>query len=332
MKDLISQETTERVKRDNCFDFLRYFFAFSLILVHFCTLTNQEQFWFVTGQMRVKAFFTITGFLVVYSFLRRNSLKVYCWKRVYRIVPAYVVTILLCFFIGFFFSTASIKEYFLSQQSLKYLAANLSFMNFIEPSLPGLFTNNCYGSFVNGSLWSMKYEVLFYIAVPFMIFLMRKVRKIYVLAVVFIILTIYNQYHDNSMCTIIYFFSGTAILLYFDWFCKHVKWIFPCCILHFCLTLFYDYAFLYYIEPLVFSAIIVAVAYYCKPLNFLQRYDNISYGLYLYHFPVIQVLVQYKLHQYNIYLTFILSLLITATLAVISWYMIEKPMLRRKII
>jgi hypothetical protein len=48
MKDLISQETTERVKRDNCFDFLRYFFAFSLILVHFCTLTNQEQFWFVS--------------------------------------------------------------------------------------------------------------------------------------------------------------------------------------------------------------------------------------------------------------------------------------------
>ena len=60
MKDLISQETTERVKRDNCFDFLRYFFAFSLILVHFCTLTNQEQFWFITGQMRVKAFFTIS--------------------------------------------------------------------------------------------------------------------------------------------------------------------------------------------------------------------------------------------------------------------------------
>ena len=51
MKDLISQETTERVKRDNCFDFLRYFFAFSLILVHFCTLTNQEQFWFITGQI-----------------------------------------------------------------------------------------------------------------------------------------------------------------------------------------------------------------------------------------------------------------------------------------
>ena len=131
------------------------------------------------------------------------------------------------------------------------------------------------------------------------------------------------------MCTIIYFFSGTAILLYFDWFCKHVKWIFPCCILHFCLTLFYDYAFLYYIEPLVFSAIIVAVAYYCKPLNFLQRYDNISYGLYLYHFPVIQVLIHYNIADYSLTLCFIITLIITSILATISWLYIEKPLMNK---
>ena len=94
---------------------------------------------------------------------------------------------------------------------------------------------------------------------------------------------------------------------------------------------FFDYSFLYYIEPLIFSAIIVGIAYYCKPLNFLQRYDNISYGLYLYHFPVIHVLVQYKLHQHNIYITFIFALIITILLAIISWYIVEKPMLQRKV-
>jgi peptidoglycan/LPS O-acetylase OafA/YrhL len=131
--------------------------------------------------------------------------------------------------------------------------------------------------------------------------------------------------------TFIYFFSGTAILLYFDWFCQHIKWIFPFCIVYMIIIFFFDYSFLYYIEPLIFSAIIVGIAYYCKPLNFLQRYDNISYGLYLYHFPVIQVLVQYKLHQHNIYITFIFALIITILLAIISWYIIEKPMLQRKV-
>lgn len=331
MGDLISNKTIERVKRDNCFDFLRYLFAFSLILVHFCTLTDTEQFWFISGQMRVKAFFTITGFLVVYSFLRRKSLKVYCWKRIVRIMPAYITTILLCYLAGYFFSTASATDYYFSSQSLKYLVANLSFMNFIEPCLPGLFTDNIYGPFVNGSLWSMKLEVIFYILVPLIVFQMQKVNKTIVLVIVYILLTIYNQFFDNSVNTFIYFFSGTAILLYFDWFCQHIKWIFPFCIVYMIIIFFFDYSFLYYIEPLIFSAIIVGIAYYCKPLNFLQRYDNISYGLYLYHFPVIQVLVQYKLHQHNIYITFIFALIITILLAIISWYIIEKPMLQRKV-
>ena len=143
--------------------------------------------------------------------------------------------------------------------------------------------------------------------------------------------SLYHSINTSSPTTIIYFFSGTTILLYFDWFCKHIKWIFPFCLVYMIITFFLDYSFLYYIEPLIFSAIIVAIAYFCKPLNFLQKYDNISYGLYLYHFPVIQVLVQYKLHQYNIYLTFMVTLLITVLIAIASWYIIEKPMLQRKI-
>ncbi len=347
MNDIISNHTIERVKRDNCFDFLRYLFAFSLILVHFCTLTGTDQFWFISGQMRVKAFFTITGFLVVYSYIRRNNIKVYCWKRILRIVPAYFTTIILCYVVGFFFSKNNITEYYFSSQSLRYLIANLSFMNFIEPCLPGLFTDNVYGPFVNGSLWSMKLEIIFYILVPFMIWFIRKYNKIYFVIIIFAFNTlfhailnylennigssIYHTINNSSPTTIIYFFSGTTLLLYFDWFCKHIKWTFSCCLLYVMATRLFDCSLLYYLEPLAFSGVIVGVAYFCKPLNIFRKYDNISYGLYLYHFPVIQVLVQYRLHQYNIYITFILAILITIILAMISWYLLEKPMLKMKI-
>ena len=155
MDNIISDRISELVKRDNCFDFIRYFFAFSLILVHFCTLTETEQFWFITGGTRVKAFFVITGFLVTYSLLRRKELKNYFEKRVRRIVPAYVVVIVVCFVWGMIISTCSLTEFLTSGQTYKYLIANLAFMNFVEPSLPGVFEGH-YEEAMDGSLWSMK--------------------------------------------------------------------------------------------------------------------------------------------------------------------------------
>ena len=343
---ILNEKTIERIKHNNCFDFLRYFFAFSLILVHFCTLTETEQFWFISGQMRVKAFFTITGFLVVYSFIRRGSLKIYIEKRVRRIIPAYVTTIIICFLVGFLYSDKSIHEYFLSVQSAKYLIANFSFLNFIEPCLPGLFESNPVETSVNGSLWSMKFEVLFYILVPIIIWLIRKYRKSTILIVIFSLNVIFHgtldylEYqtgkeifhtiNNSSPTTMIYFFSGTLILLYFDWFYKHIIPILTACLIFFIILTINNLDPLYYVEPIFFSAIIIGIAYFVKQLNFLQKYDNISYGLYLYHYPVIQVLVQYKLHEYNIYLAFIMTLTITITLAIISWYIIEKPILKRR--
>lgn len=343
---LISQRTIERVHSENCFDFLRYFFAFSLILVHFCTLTETEQFWVIGGQTRVKAFFTITGFLVVYSFLRHNNLKTYARKRIMRIMPAYVIVILFCWSVCIFLTPLKPEAYFTQSQTWQYLAANLTMMNFLQPSLPEVFID-CYEPSVNGSLWSMKYEVLFYILIPFMIMLMRKYNKLTILLFIFglhIIYhatfdylednypekTIYSTLHHTSFNTMIYFFSGTALILYFDLFCRYINIILPFCIIllvfmHFDISYFY---ILNYIEPLVFSAVIIGMAYFCKPLNFMKHYDNISYGLYLYHYPIIQAIVQFGLHKYDIWLAFLLTISLTILFATISWCLIEKPILK----
>lgn len=342
---LISQETIDRVRRENCFDFLRYLFAFSLILVHFCTLTETEQFWLISGQTRVKAFFTITGFLVVYSFLRHNDLKTYASKRIRRIMPAYITVILLCWIVCIFLTPLDLKTYFSQSQTWNYLPANLTMMNFLQPSLPGVFTD-CYEPAVNGSLWSMKFEVLFYMLIPLMILLMRRYSKLTILLLIFGChiayhalfdylednypeKTIYSSIHHASFNTMIYFFSGTALILYFDSFCRHIKVILPLCVVLLILANFDTFYRLNYIEPLLFSAVIIGIAYFCKPLNFLQRYDNISYGLYLYHYPIIQVIVQFGLHRHNIWLAFLLTIALTVFFATVSWRLIEKPILKR---
>lgn len=345
-EELISQETIDSVRRDNCFDFLRYLFAFSLILVHFCTLTETEQFWLISGQTRVKAFFTITGFLVVYSFLRHDNLKIYASKRIRRIMPAYIIVILFCWIVCIFLTPLSLESYFSQSQTWQYLVANLTMMNFLQPSLPGVFAD-CNEPSVNGSLWSMKFEALFYILIPFMVLLMRKYSKLKVLLSVFIFhivyhalfdylednypeKTIYSAIHHASFNTMIYFFSGTALILYFDFFCRHVKVLLPLCATLLVLTNFDRFYMLNYVEPLLFSAVIIGVAYFCKPLNFLHHYDNISYGLYLYHYPIIQTIVHFGLHKQNIWLAFLLTISLTILFATVSWRLIEKPILKRK--
>lgn len=345
MKELLSQHTIERVKSDNCFDFIRYFFAFSLIIVHFCTVTQREQFWFVTGGTRVKAFFIITGFLVVYSYIRSNNLQLYIRKRIGRIVPAYVAVILFCFLIGLLFTKLSFIDYISSAQTYRYLFANLTFLNFIEPCLPGVFEDN-YMPFMNGSLWSMKVEVLFYMTVPFFMWCLYRFRKEYVIFFVFLFSIIYNEFFSylylhtgNNLYyllqhqlggQIIYFFGGTVLLLYFDLFCKYIKFIFPFGLMLYIASSRFHIPYMQYMEPISFAVVIIGIAYFCKPLNFLKKYDNISYGLYLYHFPVIQILVYFHLDVYNIYLTFFLTLLFTISLSVFSWYVIEKRWIIRK--
>ena len=341
--ELISEEIIQRIHHDNCFDFIRYFFAFSLILVHFCTVTGTPQFWFVSGGTRVKAFFIITGFLVVYSFIRRKNLKVYISKRARRILPAYITVILLCTLLGCLLSDLTPIQYFTSGQTYRYLLSNITFQNYLEPCLPGLFTHNLLHP-VNGSLWSMKVEVLFYICVPFIVWMMRRTNKLVILVTIFLFSVVYNLFfaylfqktgvrfywlmQHQLGGQMIYFFGGIAILLYFDRFCRYIKWIFPIGVALFLLSK--QNIVLHYIEPISFAVIIIGIAYFCKPLNFLKKYDNISYGLYLYHFPVVQVLVHFHVNQYSIPLCFVLTLFITIVLATLSWKIIEKPILNRK--
>lgn len=333
MQGILNDTIIQEVRKSNCFDFLRYLFALSLIIAHFCTLTNQEQFWFITGGMRVKAFFTITGFLVTYSFLRRDcQIKSYARKRFVRIIPAYVVCILVCLLVGWVVTSLPSGDFFASLQTWKYTVANLLMLNWLEPELPQTFQNNVVPQ-MNGSLWSMKQEVLFYVLVPFIVMIMHRIgKRVFIFPVIAICLVIYQKASIQTQY-FMYFFSGMFYLLFFDWVSKQIRFILPVAIIAeamvYVVRVPYLTEFCFAIEPLTFSALIIGIAYHCKPLNFFRRFDNVTYGLYLYHFPVIQVLILYGVKDYNIYLCFFLTLLITSIMASLSWFVIEKPLMNR---
>jgi len=56
---------------------------------------------------------------------------------------------------------------------MKYALANLLFLNFLHPDLPGLFADNRLHA-VNGALWTLKIEVMFSLSVPLLVYAMRR--------------------------------------------------------------------------------------------------------------------------------------------------------------
>ena len=121
----------------------------------------------------VQCFFIISGYLIFQSYERSKSLKDYVIKRVKRLFPGLWFCILLTCILGLFLTNLPLNEYF-GKDLVKYLIANFSTLNFLSPRLPGVFVGNPESGFVNGSLWTLKVELFFYISVPILFYIFKK--------------------------------------------------------------------------------------------------------------------------------------------------------------
>jgi peptidoglycan/LPS O-acetylase OafA/YrhL len=66
------------------------------------------------------------------------------------------------------------------------------------------------------------------------------------------------------------------------------------------------------------------------PLRGFDRRMDLSYGLYIYAFPVQQLLAMYGINAFGFTPYFLSALLIASVLAATSWFTIEKPSLSLK--
>ncbi len=160
----------------NNFDLLRLLFAATVCLVHAYVLSGFQQLGIIanvlSSAVAVKSFFVVSGFLIFMSFEHSSSFAAYARKRIRRIYPAlfhgdHALRVGLVAV-----SSKNITEYF-SFAWVKYVAANLAFLNFWQPTLPGVFDSNMLPD-VNGALWTLKIEIMFYLAVPLFVFLFRR--------------------------------------------------------------------------------------------------------------------------------------------------------------
>lgn len=339
---LLSKEVRGLLTYDNSVDIIRYYLSFAVLFAHFAELTQTKNYFLTPSYTAVGGFFVLSGFLVFLSYTKSQSLLQYLRRRMARILPPYFFIVILCAVTGVFISNLSVYDYFASSQFWNYLTSNILFANFLQPSLPGVFENNVMSA-VNGSLWTMKIEVMLYASIPIVAILLLRKHKSWILLLIYLLSYIYKLWmaylyfrtgeeiyrilQRQVGGQLMFFYSGAAILLYFNYFQKYIIPLFSIASIVMLASLLVTW--FEFIEPLCLAIIIIGFAYNCKYFSWMRKYDNIAYGIYLFHFPVIQLVVHWGIDKMNIYFAFALVVLITLLLSLFSWFIIEKPILKK---
>ena len=336
--------------RQNNFDFLRFVFAFIVVCGHIVVISGVDAFKpfapVFDTYLSVTGFFCISGFLITRSYVRTQSVKHYFKKRAARILPPYVLVIFSCVLLLSLVSSYDMHGYFTNPQLYEYLLANLTFLNFLEPCLPGVFTSDSLvDCSVNGALWTLKVEVAFYVLVPVLLWLVNKVSRKYLLFVLIYVLSVayrtglghWGDVTDNHYWSILarqlpgfmsYFVCGMVLHYYFDFFIRR-KWHFF--FIGLCVFLLERHLGWEVLTPLAFASMIFAVAYSFKGLNSFGKYGDISYGIYIYHCPVIKLAADFGLFErHNPYWVACGIIVLVLILGFLSWHLLEKRFLKRE--
>lgn len=327
----------------NNFDLLRLLLAATVCIVHAQELSGFMALGAVTtllsSSVAVKSFFVISGFLIFMSHDRSRSFATYFSKRIRRLYPAYFTVVMLCAFGLFFFSKHSAEDYF-STQWLKYVAVNLAFLNFLQPSLPGVFDGNRLSA-VNGALWTLKIEVLFYITVPLFALIFRKAGHLKVITLTYVLSLAYTEImntlaqHTGSGAfselsrqlpgQLTYFMTGAFFYHFLPLF-KKWPWHFLA-VAAFVLAINQVFP-LQFLEPLALGTVVIFFSLYRNWGNF-GKHGDFSYGVYIVHFPIVQMLLALGWPHDKPWHFLGCVLVLTGLGAFAMWHLVEKRFLLR---
>lgn len=336
----------------NNFDFILLVAAFMVIWGHAYTLLSQPGVPIVMGStihtFAVKVFFAVSGYLVMSSWIQDPNPIRFIFKRLLRIIPAFVVVVAFsALILGPAVTDLTIAEYFSSDILFQYFS-NLIF--YIHYALPGVYYNNIYPVAVNGSIWTLPVELFMYLlllAVGCSSFLMgRETTRIFwcLLTLIVIAITvvkaaiipklfdgvvIYGTLVSASLELAPYFLVGGMLAL----FSQLIRYSVTVAIMLFFIGVFFTgTGTLIHVLNILFVCYTVVVFGSLSTPYIRQtgRFGDISYGVYLYGFPVAQTLSWAFGHDIPFLAHIFLALAFTIILAFFSWHLVEKPALSLK--
>jgi peptidoglycan/LPS O-acetylase OafA/YrhL len=288
--------------------------------------------------LAVNAFFIASGFLVTKSIAYRRNIADYSSARFLRIFPALFVHILfVMLIIGPLSTLLPLWEYLTHFDVWKQPALVLSFFN-TDVLLPGVFTAND-EQFASAPLWTLRYEFLAYIAtaIAFSLGLMRKkwmiLAQFVVPSITWLVVRELGVFEDlpgtaqNVLRFAIAYGLGATFFAYKD----RISLSFGGLLLTGLFAVLVGQSeFVEISTNILLAYMVMFLAYVRLPkFNWLQSFSDISYGVYIYHWCVLQLVFQWfpDMDMWTL-------LLATAPaiwgLSALSWHFIEKPSLKAK--
>ena len=334
------------INRKNNFDLIRLLAAIVVLIAHVASKSQYPAFLTLTkifnSKVAVDSFFIISGFLIFRSFENSSSLKSYIQKRAKRILPAYVAVIVIFAFALYFVSSVSFREYF-NIEFVKYIFFNLITLNFLQSTLPGVFVDNPQTAAVNDPLWTIKVEIMFYIVVPFIAYILHKTNKVFAIAAIYLLSILYSavvvqltdllspemmiQLEQQLPGQIAFFISGAFLYYFYDRFKYNVTLLLPIATL---IVIVHNLvAQVYFLYPLALAVIVIYFCLIFKCLGNFGKYGDFSYGIYIWHFPILQIFTHFRLFD-HLWLGVPSVLACVFLVSYLSWHLIEKPFLARK--
>jgi len=332
---------TDPLMRANHLTLLRWVLAGLVALGHMWILpTGYEPFrihnW-TGGYMAVNGFFILSGLLIAKSLHTRRNIKTYTVSRILRIYPALIVLLLVFAFIfAPFFSKPAGIENMWTGDTWKYVLRVLT-LGDPQGAPGGIFAGNNEADF-NGPLWTIRFEIIAYVMAG-LAFVIGAVTKLW--RTVFIFLVFQTAYIllpfivDVEMlpASILPFLRLSSaflmgMVLWHAPYLRNPSWL----VIIFLLGVFalLGSTFLGEITAnIALAGLLMKLGLPQKSVPALIRIPDYSYGLYIWHYPVMQV-VMYLRPDFGPFALMAVSTPIFIILAGLSWHLIEKRALRLK--
>ena len=342
-------------------ELLRFISALAILIwhyQHFAMLPNthnfepQQQpfynylsFFYLNGAKAVYLFWALSGYIFFYNYyteIKTYKLTIYAFfiDRFSRLYPLHLFTLLVLLFLQFsFFSNQ--QEYFIYQNNDVYhLILNLFFINYWG------FEN---GYSFNGPVWSVSAEVLIYF-IFFFTTLKLSIRH-NVLAIFVILISMYIlELKALFMCVVFFYLGGilNRVVEKNERFVLLIVLLIPFLLYATELSkegfifAFPDYPNLFRDGFFCLSLLIVflKVGSLLKPFaSFISGLGNLTYSMYLCHFPIQLLMVLFFLKQkidipYKNSWLFLFFISITIFISFFVYKILEKPskeFLRKKL-
>ena len=331
--------------RGNNFNLLRMIAATSVLISHAYPLALgpgaaeplSSTLHVSLGELAVLTFFAISGYFISSSFVNSRGAMDFCVARGLRIYPALLLVIIMsAAILGPLFTTHALGAYAADDSTYTYLFRNLS-LKWMQYDLPGVFGDNPYPSAVNGSLWSLFYEVLCY-AVVALVGIWGVMRQgwrfigfLALYAIGYLALKHAPVHHNTAIADIcqltLPFVIGMAFYRFRRVLPLHVI---PCVLAGGTALLSYGGPWFEECFVLFWSYLIFCVGYWrWRPLVHYNRIGDYSYGMYIYAFPWEQICAACWKGISPLGLM-ALSFPPTLACAMLSWHMLERRALARR--